>query len=933
VSLVWQYALVGLAGGSAYALMALGVVAVYRGSGILNFAQGGMGMISAYVFWELSDSGNGSMPVGIAIVIGILVGIAQGVLFYLLVARLLRNASEVAKVVVTLGLMLGLESIALVAWGTDVHLILPLFGTGKVTIFHGIITDDTLLLLGVTAALAIGLWLMFTKTRLGLNATALRENPQAAAAIGITPHRTGLVTWALGGAMAAVAGILLSPVIGLSANALTLLVIPALAAALVGRFTGIASTVGLALLLGVVESVLGGKYNVNSGIVASLPFAVIIIAVVLGGRVLPGRGESLTIRLPKITSGRIPTSKALLVLAGGLAIALLLSSTWQTALINSCLFGLMALSIVVVTGFAGQISVASAAFAGFGAFIAALCTGAGISFIFCVILGTLSAVAMGLVFGAPAVRVRGINLAIVTLGLSLAVEDMILNEPGLTGGYSGLPIHDASLFGLDLSPSAHPQRFAILCVVVLGLGCVAAFNIRRGVSGRRYVSVRASERGAASLGMSVSGAKLGAFAVSAGLAGLAGALGVFQFSIADFSGYDVFSSISQIAFTALAGIGFVGGAIIAAISAPGGEIANFVSDILHWNSINEWLPVISGYFVIDVMIRYPDGAILTFGPLLRLLGRAHDALHLPSMPSLRRGAEEDAAAAAAFDLKTYRNSAMAGGGGGKTVLVAKDISVSYGAVKAVDGISFELKAGELLGVIGPNGAGKTSLIDALTGFNKLSSGTIVLSGKDLTHMRAHRMARNGMGRTFQNLELFDDLTVRENILAALDSRSRLPYATDLVKPGRGKLNPPALAAVSMLGLGPHLDQVVSDLPQGLRRMVAIARVVAQEPAAILMDEPAAGMNGAERRAASELFRALAHEFGAAVLLVEHNIDVVADSCDQLIALNFGRMIASGTTAEVLHDPAVREAYLGRISEAHTGQSEPAPAETRTPELA
>ena len=692
----WQYALIGLAGGSAYALMGLGIVAVYRGSGFLNFAQGGMGMVTAYVYYEVCDTGKGSLPVVPSVLIGVLVGALLGVVFYGVVVRHLRNASEMAKVVVTLGLMVLLQGIALVKYGSDVNLLPPVGGSGTVRIFGATLTDSTLILLVVCVVVAAGLWVLFNRTQLGLRAQALREDPVAAAAIGISPHPTGLITWGVGGAVAAIAGIFLTPIIGLSASALTLLVIPAMAAALFGRFMAIWSTVLVGLALGVAESVLGGQFNVNPGIVASLPFAVIIVAVVLGGRTLLGRGEAVTRRLPRIGRGRIRPVKGSLVFAVAIAIALLASPTWQTAMINSCIFGLMALSIVVVTGYAGQISVASAAFAGFGAFIAARCSGAGMPFLACIILGVLATVALGVVFGAPAVRVRGVNLAIVTLGLSSAVEDLVFNEPGLTGGYDGLPIHSPNVFGLDINPAAFPDRYAVACVLALSIGSLVVLNIRRGVSGRRYASVRANERGAASVGISVAGAKLGAFAVSAGLAGLAGALGVFQFSIADFSSYDVFNSITNLAFTALAGVGFVAGALMAAVSAPGGLIANWVSSGLHWTSINAWLPVISGVFVIDVMVRFPDGVILQAemlrGFLSRKLGPERVAKLSVYSPSrlgshllLRRHATPAASAPARTEL--IRQTRVSDG---DTVLVADGIGVAFGGVKAVDGVSVDL---------------------------------------------------------------------------------------------------------------------------------------------------------------------------------------------------------------------------------------------------
>ena len=211
----------------------------------------------------------------------------------------------------------------------------------------------------------------------------------------------------------------------------------------------------------------------------------------------------------------------------------------------------------------------------------------------------------------------------------------------------------------------------------------------------------------------------------------------------------------------------------------------------------------------------------------------------------------------------------------------------------------------------------------------MQHGTIQLLGEDVTGLRAVARARLGIGRTFQNLELFDDLSVRENIQTGLDTRGPWSYVADLVRPRAANLNQQTIAAVVMLGLEEHLETVVADLPQGLRRLVAIARVVAQEPVAILMDEPAAGLNGAERRTAATLFRALADQFGAAVLVVEHNIDVVASCCDELVAINFGKVIARGPTSDVLRDPAVRQAYLGRISDEHAPRDEVA----RTPEMA
>jgi sulfate-transporting ATPase len=167
-----------------------------------------------------------------------------------------------------------------------------------------------------------------------------------------------------------------------------------------------------------------------------------------------------------------------------------------------------------------------------------------------------------------------------------------------------------------------------------------------------------------------------------------------------------------------------------------------------------------------------------------------------------------------------------------------------------------------------------------------------------------------VARTFQNLELFEDLTVRENLLAACDSHDRGAYLTTLFRPGRSGLPPLAGAAAEALGLDGELDTIVSGLPQGRRRLLAIARLIARSPSVICLDEPAAGLSGPERKLVAQLFRSLAEDFGAAVLLVEHNVDVVSETCDELLVLDFGRVIASGASRCVLNDPVVREAYLG-----------------------
>jgi sulfate-transporting ATPase len=351
------------------------------------------------------------------------------------------------------------------------------------------------------------------------------------------------------------------------------------------------------------------------------------------------------------------------------------------------------------------------------------------------------------------------------------------------------------------------------------------------------------------------------------------------------------------------GIGFIGGAFVAGVGAVGGVVPYLLEDHLgiNANTVQTWLNVIAGVAVIDVMVRNPDGAVA-------VMARVKDML---AALILRRPSTVTGRSSGGNDVIKHLPRLYEIAGPEVAVLQVKGITVDYGSTRAVDDVDLDLYQGLVTGVIGPNGAGKTTLIDALTGFVSPSAGTIALNGSPLDRRRPASVSRLGLVRTFQNLELFEDLTVRENLLAAMDGRDWRAYATDWFHPGSSKLSEATTAAVNMLGLVPYLDTSVADLPQGQRRMTAIARVVAQSPKVICLDEPAAGMTGTERRALGGLFRSLASDFGAGLLLVEHNVDLVADVCDRLIVLNFGRVIARGETAEVLADPVVVEAYLGR----------------------
>ena len=246
-----------------------------------------------------------------------------------------------------------------------------------------------------------------------------------------------------------------------------------------------------------------------------------------------------------------------------------------------------------------------------------------------------------------------------------------------------------------------------------------------------------------------------------------------------------------------------------------------------------------------------------------------------------------------------------------------------------------MQPGEIVGLIGPNGAGKSTAIDAITGFNVPAAGDVLLGGQSMSSWARERRAQAGLGRSFQSLELFEDLTVLENLHTACDSRDLAAYATNLVVPGSRQLTPAALGAVESFGLESVLDTKVEDLDYAVRRMLAVARAVAGGHSVLLLDEPAAGLSDAQTRKLGEVLRRLANEQGMAVFLVEHNIDMVLRTCDRVYALDFGVLIGSGTPDEIRQNPQVVEAYLGtsRFNAEHAEEDLVAAAKAVTDRLA
>ncbi|WP_037144259.1 branched-chain amino acid ABC transporter permease/ATP-binding protein [Rhodococcoides fascians] len=890
-----SFLFIGLGAGGIYALTALGITVVYRGSGIVNFAHGALVLIAAAVYYELAES-HGAV---IAVLLGVLAAVVGALLIQLCVLYPMRKASPLARVIATLGIMSAVEAAALLRYGRTGHFVDGFLPVDAIKLTDDVVIGaDRLAILVIVVVLAIPLALLYSRTRFGAATTAVAENERAVAAMGWSPAVLSLVNWAIGGALAGVAGVLLVSITGLDPHAPSSLIVPALAVCLIGGFASLPLTVAGGLALGVMEAEVT-NYVSATGWNVAVPFLVIILLQVFRGRALPLRSHTSD-RLPRLGKAQI-SWRAIAIFSVVCVVFLFLAErNWQVAFASSAAFALICLSVVLLVGMAGQLSLAQFAFAGLGAWTASrLADAANWPFPAALAAGVAAATVAGVVVGLPAVRVRGVNLAVVTLGFSSVFAAVVLSNSSFTGGpITGTIIPEPKLFGVDVSAWNEPRRYGLVVLFALIVGLILVANIRRGRIGRRLIAVRGNERAAASLGISSVAVKVYAFTVSAALASLGGILLAFVYPNIVFDQFDTAGSINVVLSSVIGGVGFLTGGLQGGLAVPGGLIVELIDT---WADIGDMFTFIMALVLIVTVILNPHGISAAVSDqyqwLKSRIGRGSS--------SLEQGVDSkrlDVAAGEDAVVAVHRVEPQS--------LVLNDVTVRFGTVTALDSVSLTVNPGEVVGLIGPNGAGKTTLIDAATGFVSVAGGSVTFAGNDVTRMKASHRARTGMTRSFQSLELIEDLTVAENLQLGADPHDRLSYLRDMVWPKRMPHSSAAAAAIEEFGLDPYLRQHPSELPYGVRRLVAIARAVTASPSVLLLDEPAAGLGADDTRELAHLIRRLAEQWGLGILLIEHDVELVMGVSDRIVAISFGKHLATGTPDEVRNTPSVIAAYLG-----------------------
>jgi branched-chain amino acid transport system permease protein len=558
-------------------------------------------------------------------------------------------------------------------------------------------------------------------------------------------------------------------------------------------------------------------------------------------------------------SFRAAATTALSLIAIGALVLLLLPKYWVFLITAVFIVGTALQSLGLVTGRTGMISLCQMSFAGVGAWVTGWLNvlDAPGGLIVWMLIGGLAAVPVGVAIGLPALRLRGINLAIVTLGFAAAFDTVLatITFPGQT---TFTQVARPGLFDSD-------RGYFIFVLLVYGVIAVALEFLSRSRLGASWLAVRHSERAAAAHGISIPRAKLSAFAISAFISGISGGLLAGYLGTLVSDNFSMMQSLALFAVATMVGAHFTLGAII------GGILITLFPELLR--RLNLPQDVGNVFFALGAVQALSTGETIaeTWARLARNL-------------TPKRQVE---AASASGQLPATLTH------GDGIALEVKDLTVRYGAVTALDKVNLKVPARTVVGLVGPNGAGKSTMVDAIAGFLHSYDGTVLLSGSPLEGLSATARARSGIRRTWQTTRIAPELRVGEYLRLAA-----------------GPIGEAELEGLLAWIGGPAADTPISAVDAGTRRLLDVAGVVAARPPVILLDEPAAGVSYDEALKLGERIAAIPETFGSAVLLIEHDMDLVRRACSAITVFDFGRVIASGAPHDVLGMPVVQKAYMG-----------------------
>jgi sulfate-transporting ATPase len=1014
------YALLTIPLIGAYAMFALGVSVIYRASRVLNLAHGAIATVPAYIAYSLSRAG---VPIFVVVVTAIACGAGLGILVERVFVRRLRPQGPTAQTVGTVAVTGLLIAFTAKIWGTTPLVAPKVFPEGSLNVGNSGIKYGELGLFFTAAVVSIALFAFFRYTDFGLAMRGAAVNRRAASLMGIDPDLAAAAAWGLGGGLAAFAGVMLAAVTNLDPYNLSFQVLPAFVGALVGGLESLPGALWGSALAGLAFGIVpyfsgtpgvGSVASYSGAPQLALTFLALIV-MGLRGRRISGVETSHAGLAGVVRPFKPLASKSM---RRGLLVAAVFIIVWPLVVpfsvlgtsLNWITLSLAAMSLVVLTGWVGQISLAQASFVGIAALITGLVSNAwGLGFPVSSVFAAASAAGVAMVLGIVALRVRGLYLAVATLIFAWMCDAFLFKTPWFGSTSPGAQLEPQRIgdeAGFPYFDLTRPKTLFWLIAPLLAIVVFFLANLRDTKTGRAFFAVRGSEMAAASLGISVVRTKLVAFAIAGAGAGLAGNVLMLDLRVVGPDLFFVTISLQFLAIAVVGGLGSIGGALGAAAIFAGLDELFF-----RVTALAGWLDVVSAGLLAVVLLAYPGGlaalqhSVGNAGQRFKRIGRWFAASpnfivrfrerHTSVDPSRKQapgpaaidgeepprprrrplrtaivnGARSVAALARRLtdplrrrfararaehrpsedwlgELETpepvpAEAAALALGDGeldredlvrNRTlrldlpedreqrtpVVEASEITVRFGGLLAVNGASLTVREGEITGLIGPNGAGKTTLFNAILGLNDPKSGTVKIFSHDATELQPHMRARLGVARTFQVLQLFNELSVFDNLLVATHPHNRSSLFSNLTASPQTLLAEASARkrvrrVLRMLGLEDIAHHGVRGLPFGTLRMVELGRALVTGAKLIMLDEPASGLNEAETDRLSAVVSSL-RALGISVLLIEHDVRMVTGICDYVYVLDQGQMIAEGTAAQIQRDPRVVAAYLGEPAE-------------------
>ncbi|HWC36576.1 MAG TPA: ATP-binding cassette domain-containing protein [Mycobacteriales bacterium] len=923
----------GFVSGLTYALLAVGIVLVYKTNRFLNLAHAQFGALSALLLSKFVLDDGWSWWAAFPVVIAI--GAAVGLLVERFIIRRLitQQRSPSTMLLVSVGiseLLLALNYIPAVQ--PDVTRLqfqgYPLPLHKSFTVAGIVLGGQHILILILVPILAAALGLFLWRSVWGKAIRACATNPDSARLCGIPLRRVNAFSWAIAGGLSAITAVLQAPSQG-TYNAAGFgpdLLLRALGAAALGGFTSVPMALIGGLLIGEAEQVSLALSN-STGPSELVVFVLVALIVISRGRAIAGMRSGELAASEEIRPTAVPASvrdrfvvrrQAALLGIGSLWIAALfpvlpyfnsLSSRFDLTVIVVMATASVALTMLV--GWSGQVSLGQFALLGLGAYLCAKLGHHGLSLPLILLIAAAAGAALMVLIGLPAVRTGGLAVAVTTLGLAVVAPTWLFDQSWLGApGNAAVVVDDVGLEPFGILHSRLGLYYVALALLVFVVA--AARLIRRALPGQLMVAARDNPRAVSSFGVAPAAVRLSALAVSGAIVAAAGVLWGLAWQSMSIDLVPAQLSLVLLAPAVIGGLGSVSGAIAGAFAIyfPAFFISPHLTSV--FGSFGQQIGfqlVLGGVGLVVIPLLRPGGlASIAQGWWERFLrsvasdveGRDAPDLVAPHVPAPRQAVEPLRVTAAPGNGVPLRLDALSTRIGGRAILYDVDLEVG---------------PGEIVGLIGPNGAGKTTLMNVVSGHLAASSGTVSLFGQPVTGVPPSRRAHLGLGRNFQEARLFPGLTVSEALRVSLAQHERVGTIGAAVAAPWSRMTERRAAAraaeiIEALGLQEWAGTLTGELSTGTRRVCELATQLAAAPRVLLLDEPTAGLAQREAEAFGPLLKQVRDSLQCSVLVIEHDMPLLMSLCDRVYALAGGQVISCGTPEEVRSNDLVVATYLG-----------------------